>query len=137
MKNIIFKILILTILSFANFANAQGIVYQYTTNQRVLNPYAGLLNNAFNYSNNTVSWFSGGVNMYGMPYFYFYQNPNNYIIPFSNLNNDINFYNNYGRIPVSQPPMYYNQWNNIVTPSGYRPYSNPYFQMATQGIFGW
>jgi hypothetical protein len=35
-----------------------------------------------------------------------------------------------------------NNWNNngfnrYVTPSGYRPYDNPYFRMATQGIGGW
>jgi len=128
---------VLLFLVMATASNAQGIAYQYTRNQAVLNPYAGLLNNAFNYSNNTMSWFSGGVNMYGIPYFYVYQNPNNYIVPFSNLNNNPNFYNNYGRPPVSQPPMYYNQWNNMVTPSGYRPFSNPYFEMATQGIGGY
>jgi hypothetical protein len=32
-----------------------------------------------------------------------------------------------------------NNWNNngfnrYVTPSGYRPFDNPYFRMATQGI---
>ena len=137
MKPKLFILIIFVILSIINSINAQGIAYQYTTNQRILNPYNGLLNNAFNYSNNTVSWFSGGINAYGIPYFYFYQNPNNYIIPFSNLNNNPNFYNNYGRLPVSQPPIYYNNFNNIVTPNGYRPYSNPYFQMATQGISGW
>ena len=137
MKPKLFILIIFFILSIVNSINAQGITYQYTTNQRILNPYNGLLNNAFNYSNNTVSWFSGGINAYGIPYFYFYQNPNNYIIPFSNLNNNPNFYNNYGRLPVSQTPIYYNNFNNIITPSGYRPYSNPYFQMATQGIGGW
>jgi hypothetical protein len=37
-----------------------------------------------------------------------------------------------------------NNWNNngfnrYVTPSGYRPFNNPYFRMATQGIggYGW
>lgn len=137
MKPKLFILIIFFILSIVNSINAQGITYQYTTNQRILNPYNGLLNNAFNYSNNTISWFSGGINAYGIPYFYFYQNPNNYIIPFSNLNNNPNFYNNYGRLPVSQTPIYYNNFNNIITPSGYRPYSNPYFQMATQGIGGW
>jgi hypothetical protein len=124
-------------LLFGNIVNAQGIAYQYTTNQRVLNPYAGLLNNAFNYSNNTFSYFASGFNAAGYPYFYLYQNPNNYIVPFSNLGNNPNFYNNYGRPPVSQPPLYLNQWNSMVTPSGYRPYANPYFQMATQGIGGY
>ena len=138
MKPKFFILIVFVILSIVRSVNAQGITYPYTVNQATLNPYAGLLNNAFNYSNNTFSGFAGGFNPYtGMPYFYFYQNPNNFIVPFSNLGNNPNFYNNYGRPPVSQPPMYYNQWNSIVTPSGYRPYSNPYFQMAIQGIGGW
>jgi hypothetical protein len=34
---------------------------------------------------------------------------------------------------------YNNGFNRYVTPSGYRPYDNPYFRMATQGIggYGW
>jgi hypothetical protein len=30
-----------------------------------------------------------------------------------------------------------NRFNRYVTPSGYRPFDNPYFRMATQGIGGW
>jgi len=39
-------------------------------------------------------------------------------------------FNNYG---------YNNGFNRYITPSGYMPFNNPYFRMATQGIggYGW
>ena len=47
-------------------------------------------------------------------------------------------YNNYGyNYNYGYNPNYgynNNNWNRYVTPSGYRPFVNPYFQMATQGI---
>lgn len=56
-------------------------------------------------------------------------------------------YNNYGYNNGYNNSFLYgqnNNWNNngfnrYVTPSGYRPFNNPYFRMATQGIggYGW
>ena len=53
--------------------------------------------------------------------------------------------NNYGYNNGNNSSFLYgqnNNWNNnkfnrYVTPSGYRPFDNPYFRMATQGIGGW
>jgi len=53
--------------------------------------------------------------------------------------------NNYGYNNGNNNSFLYgqnNNWNNnkfnrYVTPSGYRPFDNPYFRMATQGIGGW
>jgi len=87
-------------------------------------------------------FYSGFVNGQVIQYGYrIGVNPN-----FNNFNSYNNYYTNnfvtqcvpyYGRMPVSQRPFYSNQWNGIVTPSGYRPFFNPYFQMATQGIYGY
>ena len=41
-------------------------------------------------------------------------------------------YNNYGYNNYNYG--YNNNWNRYVTPNGYMPFNNPYFQMATQGI---
>jgi len=51
-------------------------------------------------------------------------NYNNYRYNYNNYNYGYR-YNNYN---------YNNNWNRYVTPSGYMPFNNPYFQMATQGI---
>ena len=53
---------------------------------------------------------------------------NNY--RYNNNNGYNNGYNNYGGYG-------YNGFDRYVTPSGYRPFDNPYFRMATQGIGGW
>jgi hypothetical protein len=47
-------------------------------------------------------------------------------------------YNNYNYGYNNYNYGYNNNWNRYVTPSGYMPFNNPYFQMATQGIGrGW
>lgn len=113
---------------FSNFVNAQGF-YQYSYNNSF---NRGFLNYPFNnFNSNSGAYVQSGVNFYGAPYFnYYYQNSNNLGFPLYNQNF-------YYRQPVSPEPLFYNQWNSIVTPNGYRPYHNPYFQMATQGIGGW
>ena len=49
-----------------------------------------------------------------------------------------NGYNN-GYLYGQNNNWYNNGFNRYVTPSGYRPFDNPYFRMATQGIggYGW
>ena len=67
-------------------------------------------------------------NNYG--YNYNNYNYNNYGYRNYGYNNNNYNYNNYG--------YNNNNWNRYVTPSGYMPFNNPYFQMATQGIGrGW
>lgn len=61
-------------------------------------------------------------------YGYNYNNYNNY--GYRNYGHNNYNYNNYG--------YNNNNWNRYVTPSGYMPFNNLYFQMATQGIGrGW
>lgn len=62
---------------------------------------------------------------------------NNY--GYSNYNNyNYNGYRNYGYSNYGYNNYNNNNWNRYVTPNGYRPFYNPYFQMATQGIGrGW
>jgi len=58
---------------------------------------------------------------------------NNY--GYSNYNNyNYNGYRNYGYSNYGYNNYNNNNWNRYVTPNGYRPFNNPYFQMATQGI---
>lgn len=65
----------------------------------------------------------------------YYNNGYNYGYNYRFNNNGFNYgynygYNNYG---------YNNGFNRYITPSGYMPFNNPYFRMATQGIggYGW
>lgn len=70
---------------------------------------------------------------------------NNYGYSNYNTYNNYNYngYNNYGYSNYGYSNYGYsnynnNNWNRYVTPNGYRPFNNPYFQMATQGIGrGW
>lgn len=81
----------------------------------VVQPQVRYYNNGYNYN-------------YGYNYRYNNYGYNNY--GFNNYGFNNYGYNNYG---------YNNGFNRYVTPSGYRPFDNPYFRMATQGIggYGW
>lgn len=65
---------------------------------------------------------------------------NNYGYNYNNYNYNNYGYRNYGYNNYNYNNYGYNNnnWNRYVTPSGYMPFNNPYFQMATQGIGrGW
>ena len=65
---------------------------------------------------------------------------NNYGYNYNNYNYNNYGYRNYGYNKYNYNNYGYNNnnWNRYVTPSGYMPFNNPYFQMATQGIGrGW
>ena len=78
----------------------------------------------------------------------YYNNGYNYNYGYNyRFNNYGNGYNNYGYnngynngyLYGQNNNWYNNGFNRYVTPSGYRPFDNPYFRMATQGIggYGW
>lgn len=64
---------------------------------------------------------------------------NNYGYNYNNYNYNNYGYRNYGYNNYNYNNYgYNNNWNRYVTPNGYMPFNNPYFQMATQGIGrGW
>ena len=81
----------------------------------VVQPQVRYYNNGYNYNYGYNYGYNYRLNNYGF---------NNY--GFNNYGFNNYGYNNYG-------------YNNYITPSGYMPFNNPYFRMATQGIggYGW
>jgi len=86
----------------------------------------GHRHNYNNYGYNNYGYNNYGYNNYGY---------NNYGYNNYGYNNG---YNN-GYLYGQNNNWYNNGFNRYVTPSGYRPFDNPYFRMATQGIggYGW
>jgi hypothetical protein len=109
MKSFIIGLIVL--LGISSCADAQFVVVR---------PQVIYYNNGYGYNNygynngyNNYRFNNNGYNNYGF---------NNY------------GYNNYG-----YNYGYNNGFNRYITPSGYMPFNNPYFRMATQGIggYGW
>ena len=110
MKSFIIGLIVL--LGISSYADAQFFVVQ---------PQVRYYNNGYNYN-------------YGYNY-----RLNNY--GFNNGYNNYGYNNgyNYGYLYGQNNNWYNNGFNRYVTPSGYMPFNNPYFRMATQGIggYGW
>ena len=114
------------VLSFSLYA--QDVRYRYLPPKPSLPPS---LNNTVNpqLSNQSINFNSG--NLFGNPQitgtFQFTQvnNPANRINYLYGFNNQPNYYNNTGFL------------TGTTTPSGYNPFNNPYYQMATNMIGGY
>jgi hypothetical protein len=110
MKSFIIGLIVL--LGISNSADAQFFVMQ---------PQVRYYNNGYNYN-------------YGYNYRF-----NNY--GYNNGYNNYGYNNGYNNLYLygQNNNWYNNGYNNYVTPSGYMPFNNPYFRMATQGIggYGW
>jgi len=71
----------------------------------------------------------------------YYNNGYNYNYGYNYRFNNYGYNNGYNNLYLygQNNNWYNNGFNRYVTPSGYRPFDNPYFRMATQGIggYGW
>jgi hypothetical protein len=109
MKSFIIGLIVL--LGISSCADAQFVVVR---------PQVIYYNNGYGYNNYRFN--NNGYNNYR----------------FNNNGYNNNGYNNYG-YNNGFNYGYNNGFNRYITPSGYMPFNNPYFRMATQGIggYGW